>query len=441
MSKTLLTVSVITILLILILLVPLVEVASANFKPELVPLIKSVSPSPNTIYNQNTIPLEVTVEMRRYAPSSYAFEQLVWMNYSIDGQPEVYASVTNTKRPDTSGIVGYNGFATGTLSGLADGAHSIYLHGQTTLTGYSFVPETSFNLTVYFVVDSVTPTMHVLSPQTKTYYSTSIPLEFTSDKQLSWSGYGLDQNLAVTTKTGTDLTGLSAGAHTLRVYGKDNAGNIFASQSVEFTVKDNEAPIINIDTAKIITASYGHPVVPHVNTTLLPVTCEVNEPTSKIYYSLDGYANRTIYSNESIAKVPFGNHTLIMFAFDGSGNVGVSQLWRFNLSIEPRQNMNVTIVKSIEGTFVLPSETPTAMPSETSKASQSRPYSALPIITTSAIIIVIVIVAGTILYTAKRKRLKVNAVQLFESGGSIFSSLFSFFLNQCIQVFSKFLKG
>ena len=300
MSKKLLMVSVITILLIPILLLPLVEVVSANFKPELVPLIKSVSPSPNTIYNQHAIPLEVTVEMRRYAPSSYAFEKLAWMNYSIDGQPEVNASVTNTQRPETSGIVGYNGFATGTLSGLADGAHSVYLHGQTTLTGYSFIPETSFNLTVYFVVDSVTQSIHVLSPQPKTYCSTSIPLTFTSDKQLAWAEYGLDQNIAVTTKTGTDLTGLSAGAHTLRVYGKDNAGAIYASQSVEFTVKDNEAPIINIDTAKIISASYGHPVVPHINTTLLPVTCEVNEPTSKIYYSLDGYANRTIYSNDTL---------------------------------------------------------------------------------------------------------------------------------------------
>jgi len=398
MSKKLLTVSVITILLILILLLPLVEVASANFKPELVPLIKSVSPSPNTIYNQNTIPLEVTVEMRRYAPSSYAFEQLVWMNYSIDGQPEVNASVTNTKRPDTSGIVGYNGFATGTLSGLANGAHSIYLRGQTTLTGYSFIPETSFNLTVYFIIDSVTPTIYVSSPQTKTYYSTSIPLEFTTDKQLAWAGYGLDQNLAVTTKTGTELTALSAGAHTLRVYGKDNTGIICASQSVSFTIKDNKAPIISINTPEIINISYEQRMYPHVNSTSLPVICEVNEPTSWIHYSLDGQANKTISANASILNVPFGYHSLILYACDESRNVGTSQLWRFNL------------IKSIADPIVLPSETPTVNPSETTKASQPISYPILPLIASSAIIIVIAIVAGTILYAAKRKHLKVNAV-------------------------------
>jgi hypothetical protein len=38
-----------------------------------------------------------------------------------------------------------------------------------------------------------------------------------------------------------------------------------------------------------------------------------------------------------------------------------------------------------------------------------------------------IIVAGTLLYTAKRKRLRVKAVKLFESDDSIFSSLFSFF--------------
>ena len=99
-----------------------------------------------------------------------------------------------------------------------------------------------------------------------------------------------------------------------------------------------------------------------------------------------------------------------MYAFDESGTVGVSQLWRFNLSIELRQNMNVTIAKSIEGTFVLPSETPTAMPSETSKAIQPVAYPMPPIIAASAVIVLIAIVAGSLLYVTKCKHQKVNVI-------------------------------
>jgi hypothetical protein len=41
----------------------------------------------------------------------------------------------------------------------------------------------------------------------------------------------------------TTLTGLSAGAHSVTVYAWDIAGNIGASQTIDFTVAEEQAPL------------------------------------------------------------------------------------------------------------------------------------------------------------------------------------------------------
>jgi hypothetical protein len=382
-------------------------VASANFEPYPTPAITSISPSPNKAYSQSTIPLNVKVELGRFSPSP-SIEQLAWLNYSVDGQPEVNASITNQYNSST-----VDAFATGTLSNLADGAHSLYLHGQTTFANYPSLPETTFSQTVYFIVDTVAPTIHVSSPQPKTYTSTTVPLVFSSDKHLVWTGYGLDQNPVVTATTGTNLTSLSAGAHTVRVYGNDSAGDTCASQEVSFTLRDLEAPLVILDSASIVNLSYGHPVVPNMNTTLLPVIFEVNEPISWVTYSLDGAANVTIQGNNTISQVRFGNHSLIVYASDPSGNVGASQLCGFNIGIETRTSALFNVTKT---TAIAP---PTSQPSATANPPQAnQPYpSTLPIIATFVIVAVIVIVIGSF-YTRKRKHQTVEASVTSNVGNS-----------------------
>jgi hypothetical protein len=87
----------------------------------------------------------------------------------------------------------------------------------------------------------------VVYPENCTYTTGNIPLEFTSNKTLTWTAYRLDNKNYVEikpTKTNTTISDLSNGLHKLTVYAKDSAGNIIASKTVYFTV-DVESPVLN----------------------------------------------------------------------------------------------------------------------------------------------------------------------------------------------------
>ena len=57
----------------------------------------------------------------------------------------------------------------------------------------------------------------------------------------------------------------------------------------------------------------------------------VNEPTSWIGYSLDGAANVTITGNTTLIGLSFGSHSIIVYANDTAGNMGVSNMVYFTI--------------------------------------------------------------------------------------------------------------
>jgi hypothetical protein len=154
-----------------------VRTASANFKPYPYPEVTAVSPAQNGVYNQPSMPLAVKVTMFRFDPTP-AYEGIAWLNYSLDGQPEVAASITSQgpiSSPDTGNIE----IANGLLSGMSDGPHTLYVCGNTTFAKYPTIPETSFTITIYFRIDTVHPNLRVLSPQPGvTYTSTNVTLNY-----------------------------------------------------------------------------------------------------------------------------------------------------------------------------------------------------------------------------------------------------------------------
>ena len=80
------------------------------------------------------------------------------------------------------------------------------------------------------------PSVSILSIENKTYNATDIPLNFTVNENISKAAYSLDGKDNVTIAGNTTLTGLSVGAHNLTVYAWNDAGNIGASQMVNFAV-------------------------------------------------------------------------------------------------------------------------------------------------------------------------------------------------------------
>jgi hypothetical protein len=235
------------ILLIPLLSLPFVGFASANFTYH-PPIITVLSPVTNMAYDyQSNISLSVKVEMQNWGMTNS--EELGEVKYSLDGQPDVAATVKNEIKKQGYGI---EGFATATLSGVAEGAHSLFIHGQTTFSKSS--ARASFNRTIYFVVGTFTPTIQVLSPRQITYNSITVPLEYKSDKPLSWAGYSLDQKPVVTSLTKIVITNLFNGVHYLRVYGNDSNGNICASQEIVFTINGKKPPVVTIDAQAIMEA-------------------------------------------------------------------------------------------------------------------------------------------------------------------------------------------
>lgn len=94
----------------------------------------------------------------------------------------------------------------------------------------------------YFDVgDTMPPTITIISPESKTYTSTSLPLTYHIDEPVSWAGYSLDSATNVTLTGNVTLSGLSIGSHSLVVYATDESDNT-GSTSVTFTVSSPPPP-------------------------------------------------------------------------------------------------------------------------------------------------------------------------------------------------------
>jgi parallel beta-helix repeat protein len=100
------------------------------------------------------------------------------------------------------------------------------------------------------------PKISVLSPLNQTYNETSVPLVFTVDKTVNWTGYSLDgePNVTVTSSsllTNVTIANVTSGVHNVTVYANDTYGNMGASPTVTFTIAKPEP----FPTALVATAS------------------------------------------------------------------------------------------------------------------------------------------------------------------------------------------
>lgn len=88
------------------------------------------------------------------------------------------------------------------------------------------------------------PEISILSPLTQTYNESSVPLNFTVDRPVSWMVYSLDGADNVTVSGNFTLTGLSNGLHNVTVYGSDSFGSVGVSETVSFTVASESFPYV-----------------------------------------------------------------------------------------------------------------------------------------------------------------------------------------------------
>ena len=159
----------------------------------------------NKSYKTTTVSLNFTIN-----------EPTSWKGYSLDGQANVTLATNKT------------------LSGLTEGIHRITLYANDTF-GHMGSSET-----VYFKIDTTAPIISILSPENKTYTTSSITLNFTINEAATWIRYSLDGQANQTISGNTTLPTLADGAHKVRIYMQDTAGNTAASAIVYFTVNTQQ---------------------------------------------------------------------------------------------------------------------------------------------------------------------------------------------------------
>lgn len=154
---------------------------------------------------------------------------------------------------------------------------------------------------------------------------TPIPLKTEPQQRYSW-----DPFFGYLTGT-TTLPKLAEGQHNLTVwmwtYISSNKARpaAWGYCTVLFSIADKTPPNITLNTTQDTL----------YNQTSIPLNFTVNEPTTWVTYSLDNGAQIAITENTTLA-VSEGNHTIVLYANDTSGNVGQSMVVRFAVHAENR---------------------------------------------------------------------------------------------------------
>jgi hypothetical protein len=86
--------------------------------------------------------------------------------------------------------------------------------------------------------DGEPPEITLFSPQNKTYHETDIQVEFSVNEPVSCMRYALDNENITEISGNTTITGLTFGSHNITVYATDDTGNIGASETSHFIIKE-----------------------------------------------------------------------------------------------------------------------------------------------------------------------------------------------------------
>ena len=196
----------------------------------------------NTIYKQKNVSVAFTITNPNWA---YFRLRVTYIRFYLDGKPFYGVETSSVKSSSGPVYYSYNSI----LSALPEGEHSLYLVAVAqfeqrrelplTMPGTPS-PASGISEMVYFVIDTTSPHISVLSPATKTYATSDVPLNFGVNEAASKVAYSLDGRGKVTVGGNVTLSGLSGGSHNVTVYAWDEVGNLGASETVTFTVAKPE---------------------------------------------------------------------------------------------------------------------------------------------------------------------------------------------------------
>jgi len=254
--------------------------------PDPMPAILILSPQ-NMTYSSTNIPLTFVVD-----------QTTSWIGYSLDEHSNVTVSGNTT------------------LTSIAYGSHHVTVFANNTL-GMMGVSNT-----VFFSVQNVppAPTIIVQSPTNRAYDMSGIPLIFTVDQPTSWIGYSLDSQANVTVMGNTTMNYCLGGSHYVCVYANDTAGNMGASNIVQFSV--------------------ARPGIQTCNS--IGIAEDIINASDAVYLMGNGYSQSTTYNVYVVNHTTWTEGMLIpqrvagtatTVTSDSSGNISAELVWNPPLKI------------------------------------------------------------------------------------------------------------
>jgi len=227
-----------------------------------------------------------------------------------------------------------------------------------------FVNLASADVTIYpwDVVTNAPPVISINSPSNYTiFYGNLLPLNFTATASKGWAiggsggqalegvGYVLDgksygpfttySNLASPLNFCINLT-LGQGLHILKVYGNASGWAIGISER-ELSVT-GWSDTVYFTTLPIRPTVDVQPLI--INGTSLLLNFTLDEPVSRITYSIDNQDNISIAGNTTLTNLPYGHNNITVYATNPAGNVGASQTIDFFTIAKPEPFPTTTVI-------------------------------------------------------------------------------------------------
>jgi len=172
------------------------------------------------------------------------------------------------------------------------------------------------DITIYrtHTLDNVPPEIDIISPENKTYNTSSVPLTFAVNEPASWIGYSLDNEANITITGNTTLTALPEGAHHITVYAEDASGNTGSSDTVYFTVS-TPLPLHDIAVTSIVPSSTEVYEGASVNITV----AIKNNGNSIETFNVTTYANTTTIQTQTVSNLVPDTQTTLLFVWNTTG--------------------------------------------------------------------------------------------------------------------------
>ena len=229
--------------------------------------------------NKNTLQEIGPYNYSEFFSSNWEWVTIDVPNTKVDG--DFYVCFFADTRPEYGVSVGYDTDNKSNRSYIAYSTHNLEAF------------EYDWMIRVKGTSDITAPAISILSPENKTYATSSIPLTFIVNEVTSWIGYSLNGQENVTIAGNTTLADLPEGRYGLVIYANDTVGNMGSSSTIYFAINQTQ-------TFHVILESVDYKVAIRSNSTITDFV--FNQTLMQISFNVNGTHDAVGFCNVTIPK-------------------------------------------------------------------------------------------------------------------------------------------